>query len=105
MPVPRRAAVNHGSESRCVPRGQCLLQASGFVSRCNCDERQVTTCVRISKGYYDDNVYFNNPADYLPNLNDDYYLPILQKRDATSTFSPGQETTKRLIVARIFPTF
>jgi esterase/lipase superfamily enzyme len=31
------------------------------------------------KGYYDDNVYFNNPADYLPNLNDDYYLPILQK--------------------------
>src|SRR5213592_2194235 len=31
------------------------------------------------KGYYDDNVYFNNPADYLPNLNDDYYLPLLQK--------------------------
>jgi len=31
------------------------------------------------KGFYDDNVYFNNPADYLPNLNDDYFLPILQK--------------------------
>jgi esterase/lipase superfamily enzyme len=31
------------------------------------------------KNYYDDNVYFNNPADYLPNLNDNYYLPILQK--------------------------
>ena len=31
------------------------------------------------KGYYDDNVYYNNPADYLQNLNDDYYLPILQK--------------------------
>ena len=22
------------------------------------------------KGHYDDNVYFNNPMDYLPNLND-----------------------------------
>src|SRR5262245_64664731 len=32
-------------------------------------------------GYYDDNVYFNNPMDYLPSLNDDYYLPILQKAD------------------------
>jgi len=34
------------------------------------------------KGFYDDNVYFNNPADYLPNLNDDHYLPTLQKADA-----------------------
>src|SRR5688500_15092146 len=34
------------------------------------------------KGFYDDNVYFNNPADYLPNLNDDHYLPILQKADS-----------------------
>jgi esterase/lipase superfamily enzyme len=34
------------------------------------------------KGFYDDNVYFNNPADYLPNLNDDHYLPLLQKADA-----------------------
>jgi esterase/lipase superfamily enzyme len=34
------------------------------------------------KGFYDDNVYFNNPADYLPNLNDDYYLPILKRADA-----------------------
>ena len=34
------------------------------------------------KGFYDDNVYFNNPADYLPNLNDDYYLPILKNADA-----------------------
>src|SRR5437588_4711415 len=32
-------------------------------------------------GYYDDNVYFNNPLDYLPNLNDDYYLPILRRAD------------------------
>src|SRR4029077_819454 len=33
------------------------------------------------KGHYDDNVYLNNPVDYLPNLNDDHYLPILQKAD------------------------
>src|SRR6266550_9056097 len=34
------------------------------------------------QGFYDDNVYFNNPADYLPNLNDVHYLPLLQKADA-----------------------
>jgi esterase/lipase superfamily enzyme len=33
-------------------------------------------------GYHDDNVYFNNPAEYLPNLNDDYYLPLLRRADA-----------------------
>ena len=33
-------------------------------------------------GFYDDNVYFNNPADYLPNLNDDYHLPLLRQADA-----------------------
>jgi len=33
-------------------------------------------------GYYDDNVYFNNPADYLPSLNDNRYLPLLQNADA-----------------------
>jgi esterase/lipase superfamily enzyme len=33
-------------------------------------------------GYYDDNVYFNNPVDYLPNLNDDYFLPRLRQADA-----------------------
>lgn len=25
-------------------------------------------------GYYDDNCYFNSPPDFLPNLNDDWYL-------------------------------
>ncbi len=29
-------------------------------------------------GYFDDDVYFNSPCHYLPNLNDDYYLPKLQ---------------------------
>lgn len=33
-------------------------------------------------GYFDDNVYFNNPVSYLPNLNDDYFLPRLQRADA-----------------------
>ena len=33
-------------------------------------------------GYYDDNLYFNNPVDYLSSLNDDYYLPILRHADA-----------------------
>jgi esterase/lipase superfamily enzyme len=32
--------------------------------------------------YYDTNVYFNNPMDYLRNLNDDYNLPLLQKADS-----------------------
>lgn len=31
-------------------------------------------------GYHDDNVYYNNPVDYLPNLNDDYHLPRLRQR-------------------------
>ncbi len=33
-------------------------------------------------GYFDDNVYFNNPVQYLENLDDDYHLPILQRADA-----------------------
>src|SRR5437867_9138799 len=33
-------------------------------------------------GYYDDNVFFNNPVDYLSSLNDDHYLPILRQADS-----------------------
>jgi esterase/lipase superfamily enzyme len=33
-------------------------------------------------GYYDDNVYFNNPVDYLPNLSDDHILGRLRAADA-----------------------
>ncbi|HST51345.1 MAG TPA: alpha/beta hydrolase-fold protein [Pyrinomonadaceae bacterium] len=33
-------------------------------------------------GYDDDNVYFNNPVSYLPNLDDDYFLPRLRHADA-----------------------
>lgn len=32
--------------------------------------------------YFDNNVYFNNPMQYVPNLNDDYFLPILRKSDS-----------------------
>jgi esterase/lipase superfamily enzyme len=34
------------------------------------------------RGYTDDNVYFNNPMQYLSNLNDDYHLPLLKSADA-----------------------
>jgi esterase/lipase superfamily enzyme len=34
------------------------------------------------RGYTDDNVYFNNPVQYLSNLNDDYHLPLLRRADA-----------------------
>jgi esterase/lipase superfamily enzyme len=34
------------------------------------------------RGYNDDNVYFNNPMDYLKNLNDDFHLPLLKRADA-----------------------
>jgi len=34
------------------------------------------------RNYYDDNVYFNNPMQYVANLNDDYNLPILRKADS-----------------------
>lgn len=36
------------------------------------------------KGYADDDLYFNNPVQYLENLNDDYHLPCLRNRDARS---------------------
>ncbi len=30
-------------------------------------------------GYYDDDCYFNNPPDYMQNLNDDWYLERIRK--------------------------
>jgi esterase/lipase superfamily enzyme len=32
-------------------------------------------------GYYDDNCYFNNPPDYLPGLNDPWYLDKIKSMD------------------------
>lgn len=31
-----------------------------------------------TKGYYDEDVYFNSPIHYMPNLQDDFYLPRLR---------------------------
>lgn len=35
---------------------------------------------QFADGYFDDNVYYNSPLDYLPNLNDDHYLPMLRQK-------------------------
>lgn len=35
---------------------------------------------RLTKGYFDDNCYFNSPVDYLPNLNDNYWMSYLMNR-------------------------
>ncbi len=32
-----------------------------------------------TKGYFDDDVYFNSPEHYLPNLDDDYFLTKIRK--------------------------
>lgn len=36
----------------------------------------------LDKGYYDDNVYFNNPMMYLKNLDDNYHMPCLRNADS-----------------------
>ena len=36
---------------------------------------------RFVRGYYDDNVYFNNPVDYTANLHDSGYIHQLQQVD------------------------
>ncbi len=33
-----------------------------------------------SKGYYDEDCYFNSPIDYLPNLEDEYWLNLLRSK-------------------------
>jgi esterase/lipase superfamily enzyme len=34
----------------------------------------------FADGYYDENVYYNDPLEYLPKLNDDVYLPLLRQK-------------------------
>lgn len=41
-------------------------------------------------GYYSESVYFNNPVDYLPNLNDGYHLPILKHGGKSIIIFTGQ---------------
>ncbi len=33
-----------------------------------------------SHGYHDENIYFNNPVEYLPNLHDHRFLPMLRSK-------------------------
>lgn len=35
--------------------------------------------MEYSKGYYDDQVYFNSPMQYMPNLNDEWYLDHIRR--------------------------
>ncbi|MBR4570364.1 MAG: transposase, partial [Candidatus Riflebacteria bacterium] len=43
---------------------------------------------RVVGDYWDDNVYFNSPVDYLPNLNDEWFLERL--RDSRIIICTGQ---------------
>jgi len=36
-----------------------------------------------TKGYFDEDCYFNSPMDYMPNLHDEYWLNILRSRHTT----------------------
>lgn len=41
-------------------------------------------------GYYSDQVFYNNPVDFLPGLNDNYHLPILQSGSRKIILFSGQ---------------
>ncbi len=43
-----------------------------------------------TKGYFDEDAYFNSPADYLPNLNDDAVLSELRKKSITIYTGSGE---------------
>src|SRR5690606_35143436 len=50
-------------------------------------------------GFYDDNVYFNNPVDYLPNLNDPHVLAWLRRNHViltTGEFDPCKDANLTL---------
>ncbi len=36
---------------------------------------------RFAEGYYDDNIYFNNPMDYIPNEHEGQRLDLLRRQD------------------------
>lgn len=40
-----------------------------------------------SKGFYDDQVYFNSPAHYIPNLQDEWYLNNIRRSNHIHIFS------------------
>lgn len=41
-------------------------------------------------GYYDDNVYFNNPVDFMYNLNDPYLINLMKKQVIIMATSPKE---------------
>ncbi len=50
-------------------------------------------------GYYDDNCYFNNPPDYMPNLEDTWYLDKIRTMKiilGTGEWDPNLDENKRL---------
>ncbi|HRP01627.1 MAG TPA: esterase [Candidatus Kapabacteria bacterium] len=56
---------------------------------------------QLSGDYFDDNCYFNSPCDYLPNLNDNYWLSFLLSRkhiylSSGSGVGEYPENTRRL---------
>jgi len=49
---------------------------------------------RFIFGYYDDNCYFNNPVDFVPNLNDDWYLEKIKAMKiifSTGSLDPSKD--------------
>jgi esterase/lipase superfamily enzyme len=55
-----------------------LLKHPDLVRRCIA-QSGVYDLRRFMDGDYDDNFYFNNPVDYMPNLTDEYYLGHLRQ--------------------------
>jgi esterase/lipase superfamily enzyme len=54
---------------------------------------------RFIFGYYDENCYFNNPPDYMPNLEDPWYLNKIKKMKiilGTGEWDQNLEENKRL---------
>jgi esterase/lipase superfamily enzyme len=54
---------------------------------------------RFIYGYYDDNCYFNNPPDYMPNLEDPWYLDKIKNIKiilGTGEWDSNLEESKRL---------
>jgi esterase/lipase superfamily enzyme len=54
---------------------------------------------RFIYGYYDDNCYFNNPPDYMPNLEDPWYLNRIREMKiilGTGEWDSNLEENKRL---------
>lgn len=57
-----------------------------------------------SKGYYDEDCYFNSPVDYLPNLSDSYWLNLLRSKHNVQFLTgsgPYEDPNASLTIGRI----